>query len=592
MARSTVRSFQHRRSGRTLLTIVILLTILASGGVAWNQFMSGSDANLQTDAPLTTSVTRGSFDSIVLEQGEIESSSNIDVVNEVKARGSSGMTILWVIPEGSYIKKGDKLIELDSSGLQDELTAQRIKVLGAEALVISSEATVSTNEIALQEYLEGTYQSERKAILSEIDVAEQSLRKSELNLESARRLAAKGMLKGLQIEAEEFSLSNARNVLESAQARLKVLDELTREKNKVQLSSNIESSKAKLSSDRNVLAEEQSKQNEIEDLIKKCVILSPADGIVVYNNERSRSGAAEFMVKEGSVVRERQIILRLPDPGKMQVKAMVNESRIVKILPGMSAKVRVSAYPNEMLARVKRVNKYAEPGSWFSSSVKEYAAYLEIIDPPEAIRTGMSAEVRIYVEQLSDAIQVPIHGIYEFQGRLFCLKKEGPGWETIEVKIGASNEKFVTVTEGLNEGDEIALNPRNFKDLMKFPPDLLEAATRVELKKLAAEPMKQDAAPQGGPPGRGGPGGAGGRPGAGMPGAGGPGAGGPGAGGRPNYGGGGERPNRGGPKEGSADSGSASPASTGSASTGSASTGSASAASAPATKNSAPASSK
>jgi HlyD family secretion protein len=569
---------RYYRGGRAILTIIILIAILASGGVAWNRYMGSADSGAQAEDPVTTTVTRGPFDSIVLEQGELESSSNIDVVNEVKARGSTGMTILWVIPEGSYVKKGDKLIELDASGLQDELTAQRIKVLGAEALVISSEATVSTNEIALQEYLEGTYQSERKAILSEIDVAEQSLRKAELNLDSARRLGAKGMLKGLQIEAEEFSLSNARTVLESAQARLKVLDELTKEKNRVQFASNIESSKAKLSSDRNVLTEEQTKHSEIEDLIKKCVINSPADGIVVYNNERSRSGSSEFTVKEGAVVRERQIILRLPDPGKMHVKALVNESRIVRILPGMSAKVRVSAYPDEMLARVKRVNKYAEPGSWFSSSVKEYAAYLEIINPPEAIRTGMSAEVRIYVEQLSDALQIPVHGIYEYRGHLFCLVKKGPkDWETREVKIGATNEKFVTITEGLAEGDEIALNPRTFMNLMKLPADLEDAQQRDALKKLAAEPMKAE--PNNGQGGSGGgkrgPGAAGGPPsGVGGAGAGGPppgvgrppaGVGRPGAegGARSGYGGtagtGQERPQRGGPKEGATEAPAATP---------------------------------
>ncbi len=564
-----------QRPGRVILSTVIVLVILVSSGWAYNRFVAQKESSGLVEEPVTFAVEKGPFDHVVLEQGEIESSSNIDVVNEVKARGTTGMTILWVVPEGTYVKKGDKLVELDSSGLQDELSAQRIKVLGAEAQVISSEATVSTNEIALQEYLEGTYQSERRAILSEIDLAQQTLRKAELNLDSARRLAAKGMLKGLQIEAEEFSVSNSRTLLESAQSKLKVLDELTKEKNRVQLASNIEASKAKLSSDRNVLNEEQTKQTEIQDLIKKCTIYSPADGIVVYNNERGRGGSVDFMVKEGAVIRERQTILKLPDPSKMQVKALVNESRIVRILPGMACKVKVSAYPNEMLARVKRVNKYAEPGSWFSSSVKEYAAYLEIVDPPEAIRTGMSAEVRIFVEQLPEALQIPVHGVYEYRGHLFCLVKKGENeWETREVKIGATNEKNVTISEGLAEGDEVVLNPRSFQNLMKLPEiELVEQ--RDELQKLAAEPMKVDPVAAGGGrrpgmggPAMGGPGGAMGGPGMGGPGmgggaamgagggrgpgVGGPGAGGPGAGGQafggPGATGGGGRESRGGPK--------------------------------------------
>jgi HlyD family secretion protein len=475
-----------RRDGRSLVILVAVLGVLAAGGYIWYRSSGLNGSGGLREAPLMAKVIRGPFDHIVLEQGEIESSSNIDVVNEVKSRGSAGTAILWVIDEGTYVKKGDKLVELDSSALEDELKRQRILVASAEAQVISSEATVRTNEIALQEYLNGTYLSERKAIESEIAVAEQELRKAELNLDSARRLAAKGMLKGLQIEAEEFAVSNARNVLESAEARLIVLDELTKEKNRVQLESQIDAAKAQLSSDQSVLSEEQSKQTDIEDQIRKCVILSPADGIVVYNNESGRRGGTEFVVEEGAIVRERQCIIKLPDPSQMQVKAMINESRIIRIAPGMVAKVRVTASPLEMLSRVKRVNKYAEPGSWFSSSVKQYAAFLEIIDPPETIRTGMSAEVRIFVEQLPDVLQVPVHGIYEFKNHHFCLVKKGDSWETREVRIGGTNEKMVTIDEGLEENEEIVLNPRQFLELMTLP-EIEEIENRNELVEMAKE---------------------------------------------------------------------------------------------------------
>ncbi|MEZ6137741.1 MAG: biotin/lipoyl-binding protein [Pirellulaceae bacterium] len=434
---------------------------------------------------MTEVVTSGPFDHIVLEQGEVESSSNIDVICEVKSRGGAGLPILWVIDEGTYVKKGDKLVELDASALENELKQQRILVSSAEATLISSEALVRTAEIALQEYLQGTYLSERKAILSETAVAEQELRKAELNLDSARRLAAKGMLKGLQIEAEEFAVVNAKNVLESAQARLKVLDELTKEKNKVQFESDIEAAKARMKSDTSVLAEEQDKLTEIEEQIAKCVILSPAEGVVVHNNEFSSRGGAEFVVEQGATVRERQVIIKLPDPSKMQVKAKVNESRITLISAGMAAKVRVGAVEGDMLSRVKKVNKYAEPGSWFSSSVKEYATDIEILNPPENIRTGMTAEVRIFVKQIPNALQIPVHGIYEYKGRHFALVKQGEGWETREITIGATNEKMVTIESGLSENEIVALDPRNHLDLMDLP--VIEDVTdRDEIARIGA----------------------------------------------------------------------------------------------------------
>ncbi len=533
-----------QRQGKALLITLVVITLLGGsiyGAYSYGMFGSG----IKVAEPLTGTVLVGPFDHIVLEQGEIESSSNIDVLCEVKSRGGSGVPILWVIDEGTYVKQGDKLVELDATALETELKTQRIAVSSAEATVISSEAIVRTSEIALQEYLEGTYQSERNAILSEIAVAEQGLRKAELNLDSARRLAAKGMLKGLQIEAEEFSVVNAKNVLESAQARLKVLDNLTKEKNKVQFESDIEAARAKMKSDQSVLAEEQDKLKEIEQQIAACVIFSPAEGVVVHNNEfSSRGGNAEFVVEQGATVRERQCIIKLPDPSKMQVKAKVNESRITLIAAGMAAKVKVSAVDGELLSKVKKVNKYAEPGSWFSSSVKEYATIVEIIDPPESIRTGMTAEVRIFVKQLPNAKQIPVHGIYEFKGRHFCLVKSEAGWETREIKIGATNDKMVTIEEGLEEGEVIALNPRSHLDLMDLP-EIDDVTDREALVKLGADaeapqPVIEADGPgvsAGGPPGPGGMGGRGpggrgpGGPGGGAGGPGGPGGGGPGGGG-------------------------------------------------------------
>ncbi|MCA9195594.1 MAG: efflux RND transporter periplasmic adaptor subunit [Planctomycetales bacterium] len=500
------------RPGKMAVIGLILLAILAGGGYAFYSFGGfGGDAAL--NAPLTSEVINAPFDHIVLEQGEIESSSNIDVICEVKARGGSGTPVLWVIEEGSYVKKGDKLCELDFSALENEFKTQKIAVASADAQVISSEAIVRTAQIALQEYLEGTYLSERKAILSEIAVAEQELRKAELNLDSVQRLAAKGMVKALQVEAEEFAVDNARNVLESAQSRLRVLDQLTKEKNKVQFESDIEAAKAKLSSDQSVAAEESDKLKELEDQIAKCTIMSPADGVVVYNNSYSSRGGSEFVLEEGAIVRERQTIIKLPDPSKMQVKAKVNESRITLITDGMPAKVRVNAAEGEMLARVRRVNKYAEPGSFFSSAVKEYATFVEILNPPESIRSGMTAEVRIFVEQLPAALQVPVHAIYEFKGHHFCLRQQGENsWETVEIKIGATNDKMVTIKEGLSAGDQVALNPRNHLDLLQLP-EVEDVSDREKLEEIANSPLPPPQESGRGPGGPGGGQGGGGGPG-------------------------------------------------------------------------------
>ena len=533
-----------RKSGKVLLIVLGLFVVIAGGAYATYHFGGFGDSPAESDV-IAEAVVRGPFDHIVIEQGEIESSSNIDVICQVKSQGSgggSGTPILWVIDEGTYVKEGDKLVELDASQLENELKTQRIAVAGAESMVISSNAAVRTAEIALQEYLQGTFMSERTAILSEIDVAQQALLNAELKLASAERLAAKGMFNKRQVQAEGFAVSNARNVLESAKARLEILERLTKEKFKVQYESDIEAANAKLKSDSSVLAEEEDKLKDIQDQIAKCVIMSPADGVVVHNNSySSRGGNAEFVVEEGALVRERQTIIKLPDPTKMQVKTSINEQNITLIAEGMAAKIKVNAVEGDMLARIKRVNKYPEPGSWFSSSVKKYTTFVEILAPAPSIRTGMTAEVRIFVRQIPDALQIPVHGIYEYRKHHFCLRKNGNKWDTVPVKIGATNDKMVTIDEGLAEGDLVAMNPRKHLDLLQLP-ELDEVSDRSRLAEIGAaagEPAKPSeleaaaAASEGGGAGAGarGSGGQGaGERGAGERGAGGQGPGGQGAG--------------------------------------------------------------
>ena len=506
-------------------TILSLLAIsgLSAGGYWWYQNQKSMDYE-GSQEPMLHHVAEGPFDHIVLEQGELESSSNNEVKCEVKGRGGSGTPILTVIAEGTLVKKGETLCQLDSSALEQESKNQRIVVSSAESSVISSEAAVNKAVIARQEYLEGTFLTERKAILSEIAVAQQSLRKAELSLQSAERLAAKGTLKPLQIEAEQFSVENAKSTLESAQGRLRVLDELTKAKMLVQYDADIETTRAKLESDKNTLVEEKNKLEEIDTQIKACTIKAPADGQVVYANKSSGRGGSEFIVEPGALVREQQTIFLLPDPTRMQVKAKINESRISLIREGMPVKIRVNAVENELLGRVFKVNKYAEPGNWWGSNVKEYATYVQIIDPPETIRTGMTAEVRIFVEQIDKALQIPVHAVYEAKRHHFVLVRGKDKWDTREIKIGATNDKFVTVKDGVVANDDVVLDPRNHLDKMNIP-EFEDEDDRSKLVAMSNEPMPKSAAAGAGAPGAGAGGpGAGGGAAAGGPGAGRPGA--------------------------------------------------------------------
>ena len=375
---------------------------------------------------LLDEVFRGPFEHVVLEQGEVESSNSVEIRCEVKSRsgGGSSTTILDVIPEGTPVQEGDWLVTLDSSALEEERGRQKIMVNTSEAIMIQAEADFETAKIAKTEYLEGTFIQEEKTILNEIYVAEDALKKSQLELQSAQRLLTKGLLTDLQLEAQRFTVAKTRNDLDVANTRLKVLRDYTKKKMLTQLDSDIKASEVKWLNEQDNHVEEVRKLEKIEAQIEKCKIIAPQEGVVVYANVRS-GRSNEFIVEPGTPVREQQIVIRLPDPNQMQVKAEINEARINLVQAGQPVTIRIDALGDHSFhGEVIKVNKYAEPGQWWKSTSKEYATYIRILDPPADILTGLTAEVRIHVERSDDVLQLPILSIYETAGRTFCLVQD------------------------------------------------------------------------------------------------------------------------------------------------------------------------
>lgn len=533
-----------RRGGALSSLLMGLIVVGILGGIGYYYYFDQGEG-IDTSDLITGAVIKAPFDHIVLTQGEIESSSNIEVICQVKSTGGGsggGTSILWVIDEGTAVKEGEKLVELDSSQLEQTLDADKLQVITAEANVTTAKAQVEQAVIARQEYLEGVYMTDERAIQNEKLIAEQELIKAQKALESSQRLVAKGLIKSLQLDADKFAVAKSRNDLEAADGRLKVLQNLTKKKMLVQFDSDIESARAQLTAFQSELDSKKLQLIDTKEQIKSCVMYAPAAGVVVHANKfSSRGGNAEFVVEAGATVRERQELIRLPDPNKMQVECKINESRITLIKQGMAVKIFVSSVPGLVLkGRVTKVNNYAVPGGFMSSSVKEYAVFIEILEPPEVIRTGMTAEVQIFVEQLDDAIQMPIEGLYEHDSNMLALVRTGENdFEVREVKMGATNDTMVTIKEGLQEDEVIVLNLRDHLDLMDLPE--VKNADNSEMRSIANVDPNATRGGQGA--GRGGRPGGGGRPGAGggRPGgmrSGGTGGGHPG-GGRPSGAGGG-----------------------------------------------------
>ena len=56
-------------------------------------------------------------------------------------------------------------------------------------------------------------------------------------------------------------------------------------------------------------------------------------------------------------------------------------------------------------------------------------------------------------------LSVPVQAILQYKGKDHVTKKVDDRFVQTEVELGVSNEKFVEVIKGLNDGDVVALNP-------------------------------------------------------------------------------------------------------------------------------------
>lgn len=481
---------QLRRNGwmRTSILLLLGLSIFAVGAGLW--IFGGDGKQKLAEPPILVEVIRGPYVHNVIDEGEVESSNNVEIKCRVPSRNSGGTEIIWVIEEGAWVEEGAKLVELDSSALVQERDQQMITVNTSAALKAQAEADLNAAEIAYTEYVDGTFLQEEQTILGEIFVAEESLSRSVQYARYSQRLAAKGYITAEQLKGDLFAVQKARNDLQLGQKKIDVLRTYTKSKQTKTFAASIDAARARLESETRSHELEERKLKEMEEQISACTILAPSPGQVVHNNRYSSRGNSEFVVEEGAKVREGQTIIKMPDPKKMQVKARINEARVTLVKVGMPVSIEVEALSDQAIrGEITQVNPYAEPSSWTQGGIKEYAAYIEIISPPKTIRPGLTASVKIHVEQREDALQIPVQALIDHYGDYYCLVKNGEEWDTRQIKVGGSNDEVAVIeSDNLQPGEEVVMNPRRYPSVLMLPEVTPEEIEARRARKMGSRP--------------------------------------------------------------------------------------------------------
>src|SRR3569833_2721497 len=296
---SAPRPKPKSRGTRWIVILVVLLGF--AGWIAWaasvgmNQFFASNEAQHM----LTETVKRGELIVTVVEDGNVESASNIDI----KCHVHGGSTILWIVPAGTVVGKGDILVKLDSATIEDQVNAQRILYERAVATRIQAEKEFSAAKVAVQEYIEGTYLKDLQLVEAQIKVAMENLRSAENSLDHTSRLARKGYVTPLQLDAQKFAVDRAKLDLEPANVAKNVLEKFTRGKIIEDLESARDSAEARMRSEQAACDLEGTRLKRLMTQMEQCTITAPQDGMVVYANESSssRSGSSGVKIEEGAM---------------------------------------------------------------------------------------------------------------------------------------------------------------------------------------------------------------------------------------------------------------------------------------------------
>ncbi len=461
---------QNRPAGRILvwLLAVLLMAVCLVVYVAY-AMSGGGDTGGQSVAHVHP-VVRGDFEYFVTEPGDVESAGNVEIRCRVKSKGTPGVAILSLHPEGEYAKKGDLLVPFDDSLFRQELTEQEILVAQAESLVIQATSDLRSAEIALEEYIRGAFEQQTTLIESELFVAQENVRRSEEYLKFSRMLAARGYVTKMQLEGDRFAVEKAKSDLRSAEEKLNVHQKYTYKKMVVQLESQVEKLKANLKAAESTLALNVQKRDEIGQQIDNCRVVAPQDGQVVYASETEGRDEEAIIIEPGSVIRQGQVVIRLPNTEQMRVGVRVSESKIGLVQSDKPAFVYLDTDPDRAYrGRVTEVSNFPLPKRR-SYNPNEYRAVVEVFDQLPSFRAGLRARVRISVDTQQDVLKVPLDAVFVHAEKHYCIVNEGDAWRAQQVEIGPNNDEFVVIRDGLAQGELVAVDPDAYRALVDLPP--------------------------------------------------------------------------------------------------------------------------
>lgn len=408
-----------------------------------------------TGPNLTYPISRGDLLVTVTEQGTLESSDNTEI--KCKVRGQN--TVTWVVESGTYVEPGDELLRLDTLFIEEQIAERTKYALWSRSAAERSKADFAAAELAVQEYRQGRFVAQLMTLQKDLAIAEANLRTSQNMLSHAQTMLDSGYVNELDVEERRFAVDRSKLAVENSKTQIEVLKNFTKKEQLETLNGNLAAMRATHEANVERAEADASRRDRALEELEYCVINAERSGMVIHPSAARWKDAPE--VEEGASVHKDQILLLMPDLSKMQVKVGVHESVVARITPGLEARITL---PDQTLAgEVSTVASVTSPAGWWTGNVVKYDTVIQL-PSEQGLKPGMSAEVEIIIARHENVIMVPVAAVIETERGFLAWVRTHNGIERRSLQLGDSNDVFIVVKSGLEEGEKVVLNPLAFVD--------------------------------------------------------------------------------------------------------------------------------
>jgi multidrug efflux pump subunit AcrA (membrane-fusion protein) len=403
---------QLRKRWLPILVIVFLI-----GAAAWYKWPASASA---AEASLIAPVKQGAFKVVVTTTGELRARKFVQVTGPIGGQAVNvySTKISSIVPEGSLVKIGDVIAELDKSPAATKLASVTLDLQKAQAEYTTAQLDSTLNLAQARE---------------DVRTAEYALEEKKLAKEQAK-YEAPTLKRQAEIDYEKAERGLAQS--------------------KRNLDTKTKQAMAKMSSVGADLGRQQNNLKNIQAFLSDFTVKAPAPGMVIYLREwngKKKGVGSQWNAFENAVA-------TLPDLTQMESQTYINEVDVRKIAVGQKVQITLDADATKRLDGI--VTHIANVGEQKpNQDSKVFEVKIDVTRADTTLRPGMTTANAIETASVANVLSIPLEAVVNEAGYQYAYKKSGARVVKQMIETGVSNDNEIIVRRGLSKDDRVLLVP-------------------------------------------------------------------------------------------------------------------------------------